>query len=359
MTAASANDVSESWAQSHSVGRATGSIFASAVSERLQMEDSPAKSVADDTISYWQFYQEVKAKLLLVDKHGENHDIRFSAQNDDWEMEYHKRTGIPVSAFKKRLASLRTIPSTDRKRHPYGDRTSEEQLRAWGQGLDEAAIRRCDNPGNLLGHLRKRRHGGAEQSTELALRERAMRYLASRPGLDSLSPNLEMHWLARQCIQGKCTRSELERLAPWLDYREKAANFARTLIHVMDLAPFMPDWEWDSEEWRAEPGNRRLIGAPNSVARRIIDAKLIPRPGIKEGHFFIKPVYYLSAALYAKELSDEQIDAKIDLAQRCISLCAEFISCKANENTGYDNQVKLARDRYAQAVLRGGKVTAD
>lgn len=38
-----------------------------------------------------------------------------------------------TSGFRKTFASFATYPRTDPKEHPYGDRTSEEQLREWGQ----------------------------------------------------------------------------------------------------------------------------------------------------------------------------------------------------------------------------------
>lgn len=78
--------------------------------------------------TYQEIADDVTAKLLLLDRFGACHEIRFSAQDDDWTREYHERTGIPLAVYKERLEKLRTIPSTDKTAHPFGDRTTDEQL---------------------------------------------------------------------------------------------------------------------------------------------------------------------------------------------------------------------------------------
>ena len=318
MTAAGPSSWSESWPISHSIGRATGSIFASAVVERLRKDDH-AVDCNKDPVSYEQFTSEVKAKLMLLDKFGAIHDIRFSAQDDDWENEFHQRSGLPRFELEKRLLSLRTIPRTNREEHPHGDRTSDEQLQRWNQPCGAAM------PGPAPIDLRnpfrwsmRGRHGGSGASILSLMRKRAQRYLASCPGRDSIASNHTVHYLARRCLDGKCSWDEMTKLAACLDYREKTMQVARKLLIVMDVGPFLSDWSWDPHSWLTQEGVIDRIGASDSAVRRIINANLIPKPGKDEGRFSMKPVYYLCAALYAKNLDETEIDKRIDRARQCM-----------------------------------------
>lgn len=319
MTAAGEEKLSESWPQSYSLGRATGSIFASAIVERLCANDPQANA---DDVTYRQFTDDVRAKLLLLDKYDDTHEIQFSSQDDDWEMEYHRRTGIPRATFQERLARLRTIASTNRDEHPHGDRTSEEQLRAWGQLPTTDTILQPRN--SLTGSLRGR-FGGPQTSVENLMRKRAAGYLASHPGRDSMSGNHRVHGLARRCLNHQCTWEELDQLAACLDYREKAMTVARSLLPVMGVAPFVPDWQWDYHEWMLDPMIRQRLIQSESACRRILDAQLIPRPNVGEGHFMMKPVYYLCAALYHYNLNNDEINHRINQACHCTSSSVRLI----------------------------------
>ena len=123
MPAAGPSSWSKPCPKSHSIERAIGSIFAFAVMERLREEDCTV-DCNKDPMSYQQFTSEVKAKRMLLDKFGAIHDIRFSSQDDDWENEFHERTGFPRFESENKDLFLRTIPRTDREEHRHGDRTS-------------------------------------------------------------------------------------------------------------------------------------------------------------------------------------------------------------------------------------------
>lgn len=312
MTAAGAENVSESWPESHSLGRATGSIFASAIVERLKKEEVAPDPDKDNSITYRQFCDEVKATLMLLDKFGADHNISFSAQEDDWESEFHSRTGIPRAVFGKRLDLLRTIPSTDREKHPYGDRTSEEQLEAWGQTPSNEPCQM-----SVLAKSMRGRHGGSQASIQSLMQNRASRYMASHPGRNSMADNRVVHALACQCIQGGCSFDELEQLAASLDYREKAMRVAELCIGVMNLEPFVPHWKWDHHDWLRRPDVKDFLSTPNSPFRQIVKAHLIPKPGPDEGQFWSKPVYYLCAAMHARGLGEAEIEEKIHLGRKC------------------------------------------
>ncbi|KAI9826755.1 MAG: hypothetical protein M1826_006550 [Phylliscum demangeonii] len=290
MTAAAADVQSESWLMTHSISLACGSIFASAIVERLRAEDGKAQGDASSE----DFTREVQARLMLLDRFGANHQIQFSAQDDDWETEFHARTGVPRAVFKERLESLKLLPPADREAHPHGERTPEEPLREWDQPIEQGL-----------------------------------------PGRDSMASNHRVHSLARACLDGKCGREDLERLAAGLDYRERAMQIARLLLPVMGVTSFTHDWEWDHHDWLAEADVRTRMNKGTSAFSKIIAAGLIPSPGKDEDYFYPKPVYYVIAGLYAQNFTDDEIDRRIERASRW-----------------RDKQVKLAADRLLQSIRK-------
>ncbi|KAI9783916.1 MAG: hypothetical protein M1816_001126 [Peltula sp. TS41687] len=308
MTAAGPKAVSDSWPASHSLGRCTGSVYTSAIIDVLQKEDTRAghDSVS---VSYRELTDQVRAKLLLLDKFGEQSDIRFSAQDDEWEQEYHRRTGIPVELYSQRLERLRTIPSTDREAHPHGDRTSDEQLLEWGlqpDGSPSSAI--------MTASLRGRT-GGSDRALHIMMRKRAVWYLQSRPGRDSLACNHTAHNLVRKCLESKCTFDDLARLEPILDYREKCLKLADTLATVLRLKPFPPPHNWDASGWRPEAEADSHLA--DLIHRKVILSKLIPKPATHQGKYHNKPSLYLTAAFMEQHLSAEEVDQRLEIGQLC------------------------------------------
>ncbi|KAI9819662.1 MAG: hypothetical protein M1826_001123 [Phylliscum demangeonii] len=176
------------------------------------------------------------------------------------------------------------------------------------------------------------RRGGSLAPVQSVMRIRAAQYLAGLPGRDSMASNHRIHSLARACLDGKCDRQDLERLAAGLDYRERAMQIARWLLPVMGVTSFTHDWEWDHHAWLAQADVRTRMNKGNSFAK-IIAAGLIPSPGKDEDYFYPKPVYYVIAGLYAQNFTDDEIDRRIERALRL-----------------REKQVKLTADRLSQSI---------
>lgn len=89
------------------------------------------------------------------------HHTMFSAQNDDWEMSYTKRTGLPLNLFAKRYQLLKAAgerPSPPGGEHRFG-------------------------PGRVLSY----------DQILSKIRKEAVGYLKSYPGLDNRGLNTSLH----------------------------------------------------------------------------------------------------------------------------------------------------------------------
>ncbi|KAI9788102.1 MAG: hypothetical protein M1816_007234 [Peltula sp. TS41687] len=216
--------------------------------------------------------------------------------------------------FGKSLKDMRTIHHTDRKEHPYGDRTSEGSTEVVGRALARLPVDdglTLNSPTQTIRGI----HEGSEGSIESNIRNRAAQYLASYPGRDSMAGNHHMHPLARKCVEGKCSLAELDDLAGYLEYRQKGMKVAESLVPIMGLDPFVPSWTWSHDEWLLRPDTRQFFDRPRSAVRQIIDAGLIPGPAPGQGRFWIRPVYYLAAAMQAHDLDEAATQEKVDLAR--------------------------------------------
>ncbi|KAK3360691.1 hypothetical protein B0T25DRAFT_621586 [Lasiosphaeria hispida] len=132
MTAAKPDNESVSWRVSESIGRACGSMFASAAISALteastpllasdagsqeataeaDMSLQPEEPTKQQTETYNEFCRTITTTLQPEWEFrifGE--DFHFSAQNDEWEWSWTRRTGIPLAYFEERWNQLETIP---------------------------------------------------------------------------------------------------------------------------------------------------------------------------------------------------------------------------------------------------------
>ena len=200
ITAAGEDSVSSSWAQSESVGRASGNLAATGILRCLieaEVEQKRTQEQAQlmqtgvsggDIVStmrhptYIQFakciYESVKGMGLL----GSKQEIYFSVENDEWEMSYQPRLGLPLSSYQEKWESLRAVsPSASSGHTTPASRTG--------------------------GRLVKR------------LRYLAEEYLASHPGADSLSPNVALHGDLRRILRGETPVREVNNLIEITAYR--------------------------------------------------------------------------------------------------------------------------------------------
>ena len=105
-------EYSESWNASDSIGRNCGSIYATALIESMSQISSSLFEGQTQTETYNEFTRTIHRTLVTrIDKFGNNHNIHFSAQNDEWSLSWTGRTGIPLANFATRWAQLETRPA--------------------------------------------------------------------------------------------------------------------------------------------------------------------------------------------------------------------------------------------------------
>lgn len=122
MAAAGTNTESLSWAASASLGRMCGSIWASAVLPAL-LEESTSNSTeeADEILpenaneeqrkTFSSFCRSVfEYHFKKVDRKATQHDITFSAQDDEWGIVWTDRTGRSPADYRKRYDQKENYP---------------------------------------------------------------------------------------------------------------------------------------------------------------------------------------------------------------------------------------------------------
>ncbi|KAJ5241414.1 uncharacterized protein N7469_003005 [Penicillium citrinum] len=207
IAAAGPRSKSSSWPLSGSIGRASGSLAASAVLRCLvDAEDDIKERLEHPT--YIQLaksiYDCVKGMGLL----GDRQRIHFSAENDEWETSYQPRLGLPLVSFKEKWQSLRQVP-------PTTCAASSELARAGGRRLKR-------------------------------LQYLAQEYFASNPGADNAGPNIALHNCLNQVLKGASyPKEKVQELTEITAYRLGAmyeADYSREQIglqfpSIFDIDP--------------------------------------------------------------------------------------------------------------------------
>jgi hypothetical protein len=104
-----------SWPMSQSVGRANGSIIATAIVKSLIEIEEDAARETNEVIGHPTYIQLAHSILNTFNKMAgipEEQTIHFAAQDDEWETEYGRRLGLPLAVYKDRWESLREIPAS-------------------------------------------------------------------------------------------------------------------------------------------------------------------------------------------------------------------------------------------------------
>jgi hypothetical protein len=108
ITAAGDEGESSSWAVSASVGRASGSLAASAVL-RCLIDAEDASQERKEHPTYIEFSKSVYDCVKEMGALGNFQEIYFSAENDEWETSYQARLGLPLTLYKDKWLSLRQV----------------------------------------------------------------------------------------------------------------------------------------------------------------------------------------------------------------------------------------------------------
>ena len=322
LTAAGPETVSESWKPSIS-GRLHGSIYASAVRLAFtKMEDEKATQIHpnpsgvdfnDERLSstYAELTNVIHKTLLYdVDRLGDRHNIQFAAQDDEWEFEWRKRSGIPLATFQSRWNQLPALAA------------QEGHIRAPGQigglsmgalSLSESEVTDIQGPHGLHRKLNK------DQSIS-AIKDMATGYLNSFPGANNAADNNICHSSARSLLAGKKIRTwELEALQGALKYRIDTAKLASEYKDLLGLA-FTDCETFNVESWQdtavieyqASQAANTKWNAFKNYRSMISNAGIFDPPVSKAGWEYRKPHEYLAIVCVELGLNTAGVKNAID-----------------------------------------------
>ena len=305
-TAAGPEKYSESWAESPSIGRCCVSIYASAVLEALKEEsdsvtsDHPPQAAGDREKTWAAFASTIRDVLFLrTDRFAYEHQIHFSAQDDDWEAAWRPRTGIPLRSFRLRWERLEACPPTA----DPSVGSNRDPANRFGVGSSTRLVQDFEQlslSGTSAPSLRSR-FGGFIKPARSHVRYIASIYLASRPGRSSLGWNVSSHGRIRKLFRDpeKVDWEVLESLYFFMKDR-LSVTFAATKVLELAQVPFPKGLkcdEWEEHEdfwWQLTEMESQIC---NKIRSRLGDVRLHAA-----GVPFNKPKSYLAAAIFHMNL---------------------------------------------------------
>ncbi|KAK1714096.1 hypothetical protein CaCOL14_009920 [Colletotrichum acutatum] len=337
---------SESWMLSPSASkRACGSIFASSVIETLASKGSPLVAAEEEeeekgeeagsrkeverlqpdqpndlqVETYNSFCQSIldicKGKLhRMADEQG----FCFSAQDDQWNWSWTKRTGTPLAHFQSRWDALETVEFTGDKEErirklyrdpdPSNNWATDDELRA--------ALARISGSGQ--------RHAGLEVQKEMEdlVYQQRIPPLAKLL-LETCPEDWSKGWgngdrcYLEQLATGvvipreKSTYSDTDPLE-FIRYRLEAAAMADRIVSLFQLpVPFGESCimcDLDRFNARAEKESEGYLRRYSRIWS-CLAYDLFPMPRIIQGPPMARPLRYVVAAVSMMPLSDEKIES--------------------------------------------------
>ena len=345
MAAAGEKNVSRSWAKSGSSGRACGSMYTSAIIDKLIYNSATGRSVIDQRDeddeekplteqqeeTYTAFASSVYYSLLNgIDRRGMEHQFSFGAQDDAWGMCWRERTGIPLDHYKNRWDELQDWPK-DQTLHPGDPQnrnpnvTREEEaewaeLKAQDKGKNvwdpSKMHHRYEAVGSTTGTILGKRktsglYGGTDTGLEHVVRSLGKQYLDSYKGNDDTGNDGGLHGLLFAIFAGKERDPlRLEEAHQALQYRMEQMTKADEYLEIMDIPPPKGKacHEYDTNKVQAEVGS-----AFSAMIELVIDREIIfPDPIRSQGRPFYKGDYYLVAAFHHAKASKKVMIEKLD-----------------------------------------------
>jgi hypothetical protein len=175
--------------------------------------------------------------LKAIDPLAGYQNMQFSAQDDSWEIEYRRRSGLPLVAFRNRWESLRLLP----------------------RGTTSEAVQ--------FGSLQRDPEGTLK---EILTCDLARTYLSSLPGWDEKSPNVAFHAQLRDFLEWKREERALGKdlidiLYDQLTYRLDSMREADRLREQMGLI-FADISTFNTDVWILNCNHReRSRHAPSTI----------------------------------------------------------------------------------------------
>lgn len=332
------------WGPSASLGRSSGSIYATAV-QRLLCNGPPERCLAKENLppnfvddldepqyaTYSEFARQIYTTLFMTDAFAYRHDIRFSAQDDDWEAFYSRRTGIPLADFKQRWDLLADYPNPpENPESGWIDTVNARYMPGIEAEPANTAMR------VLVRSLRSKtgRHATALESMVI---KQAEEYLHGYHGYSTAAPNLGYHNQLRQLIAGELRNPDAwEDLLAIVEYRTSLRSAATQLLELAKVP--MPQGircsEWNEDKfttWARTEGLSK--DTYDTIVQLLVKARLFPEPLPTQGLNWSMFVYrYIAGGLLATKWGPEQVESAILLMQQ------------GRDATVYEQAGQVARD---------------
>lgn len=292
ITASDPEKESLSWPKTNSVGRASGSRVASAILHTLVgVEQSVQLNQGPEIMehpTYIQLASSIWSTLKAIDPTAEFQQMQFSAQDDRWEMEYRRRSGLPLLAFKERWDGLRRLP--------YGSISTATQTASLGLQRSQTGDRRYSLKEGLV-------------------RDLGWGYLSSFPGWDEKGPNVGLHGRVRRLLADvqEFEEEDIDIMYDQLTYRLDAMREAERIRDSLHL-DFPTIFTFDSDRWMLDHfGDKEIRHRYDNITSLLMNGVFDPPVG-DAAPTYTKPRNYLAIALHESLLSQEQIAEGINKA---------------------------------------------
>lgn len=263
---------SEAWMKSASIGRSCGSIFASTLIASLSKSTSPlidgsspagapTLSIQPEnanplqTATFNEFCATIKTTLReQITRRPEDHDFRFSAQDDDWAKCWMARTGVPLTKFETRWNSLPVYKATQKglgnvdPNYNY-EPDLEKAITAMKASLinDELPI-----PSPTFSHLGTRGRAAGGEAWRQSLRMIALKLANSCPGDECSGRNVLYTTLFQEFAHGRSTAPlNDEIIIDVILYRDQVAMYIDTIVKSYGLQKSQGKYllDWDRHYW--------------------------------------------------------------------------------------------------------------
>ncbi|KAH7305640.1 hypothetical protein BKA65DRAFT_543915 [Rhexocercosporidium sp. MPI-PUGE-AT-0058] len=333
LTAASEENESSSWEQPKSMGRACGTIFSSALTTTSDQLG------ATQEITYKEYVDTILRVCTYHTDRLDDQGFSFSAQNDNWGLDYMARTGAPLYHFRARWNLLKGVPPA--YEHPITNRDASRRNSDGSYKLintsgvlqpdDSAELFEKFNPSwtpdvlhGLSASLRSR-FGSVRDVDPLAkFRKHVARagniYLDSNPGRPNVYSNMELLTRIKNVHRSiPMTSEQLETVLTQIEYRMSLMEHANRLAKYLGLD--RPRCQTiDMDDWiRNASGKSR--SAYNYAREEIVSKRILGRPTSQQGREFPKPAMYLAACLsdWNKSRIDQAISILVKMYERSLS----------------------------------------
>ena len=300
-------------------GRSHGSFYATSVREAfVEMEDEKATQIhphrprdsLDEEASSATYAELTKVihSTLLYDidpEFGPDDDIRFSAQDDKWELEWRKRSGVPLAQFRAQWDKLPRLA-------PQSTAALSRKKTGGIAGLSLSTTE-VEDRRRTYGLHRK----FSESQAVTIVRDMSLGYLTSYPPPSNTGPDGRVHRLATRLLEGQeIAPQEINELRGYLTYRLEGMKAASEYKNIMGM-DFVDCHQFDFESWRRSARDGAGRKAPRGQSekylkyvscRHIIDgANLFSKPISGQGWDYTKPYEYLAAACVECGLDEETV----------------------------------------------------